>query len=183
MDIDETNEFPSSQTPPRQSQIIDLSAEKIVSNVTEDFKERIATYALDSPDRVRTIDSTLTPLPEVTIPQSSPSERVRRPPEEESEESDIDEPPVRQTSRSFKRTITSIITPSQMEAIVGPSKRGRTDEDNSARRSVQTSLRDHFLRKADDSEVRGRGSDIEALGLLSQEQVSTMLATIGTKRR
>ena len=67
-----------------------------------------------------------------------------------------------------------------MEAIIGPSKRGRTDEDSSVRRSVQTSLKDHFLRKADDSRVRGRGSDTEALELLTQEQVSTMLTTIDT---
>jgi DNA mismatch repair protein PMS2 len=151
-----------------------------VSNVTGGFKERIASYALDSPDGVRSIDATLTPVPEVTIPQSSPSERVRRAPEEESEESDVDERPIRQTSRNFKRTITTIITPSQMEAIIGPSKRGRTDEDTSARRRAQTSLKDHFLRKADDSRVRGRGNDIETLELLSQEQVSTMLATIDT---
>ena len=181
MNIDETNEFPSSQTRRRQSQIIDLSCvDNIVSNVTGNFKERIATYALDSPDQIRSIDATLTPVPEVTIPQSSPSKRVRRPPEEESDESDVDETPVRPKSRNFKRTITTIITPSQMEAIVGPSKRSRTDEDNSARQSVQTSLRDHFLRKADDSEVHGRGSDIEALGLLSHEQVSTMVAMIDT---
>ena len=180
MDIDETSEFPSSQTPQRQSHIIDLSSpEKIVSNVTGDFKERIATYALDSPDGVRVIDSTLTPVPEVTIHQSSPSERVRRSPEE-SEESDVDEIPARQTSRNFKRTIRSIITPSQMEAIVGPSKRGRMDEDNSAQRNVQTSLRDHFLRNTDDSEVRRRGGDIEALGLSLQEQVSMMPATTDT---
>lgn len=183
----ERDEFAPSQTP-RQSQIIDVSSvERNVSNVTGDFKERIATYALDSPDSVRSLDATLTPVPEVRIPQSSPSQRRQQRPElqdEEinSDESDVEEQPVRQTTRNFKRTITSIITPSQMEAIIGPSKRGRLDETFATpqRRIVQTTLRDHFLRKADDEEVSGRGRDIGDLGLLSPEQVSSILAKVGT---
>jgi len=181
-------EFPTPRTPRRQSQFVDLSsAEKTTSDATGNFKERIATYALDSPDHVQILDSTLTPLPEVTIHQSSPSKRVR-PPERESEvsseESDVEERPVRQTSRNSKRTIRTIVTPSQMEAMIGPSKRGRTDEAGTASaQTEQTSLWDRFLRKADNSEARGGRRDVEALGLLSPEQVSGVLATVDTNQR
>ena len=190
---DQDNEFGTPRTPQQQQpQIIDLSStEKIVSSVTGDFKERIATYALDSPDRVKSIDSSLTPVPEITIVQPSPSKRSRHPlpqrrqspvseEDEISDESDIDEAPARPTSRNVKRPITTIITPSQLEAIVGPSKRGRREEQIVPRLSGQTLLQDHFLRKADASDIRGRRGDVEFLEVLSPEQISSMFATVNT---
>jgi DNA mismatch repair ATPase MutL len=186
----ETSEFGASQTPRRPPPIIDLSSvEKTVSTVTGDFRDRLSTYALDSPERIRSLDATLTPAPEVSLQQSSPTRRKAPSPnleDEVSEDEDEEElqqqqqQPPQQTSRRSKRTIRTVITPSQFEAILGPSKRGRTsDPVTLVQGSVQTSIREHFLRKADRSEVRGQG-DNDTFDLLSQEQVTSLLATVGS---
>ena len=76
-----------------------------------------------------------------------------------------------------------MITPSQLEAIIGPPKRGRTEEaGTTSTRTEQTLLRDRFLRKADNSEMRRGRQDVEALGLLSPEQVSSVLAMADTNQ-
>ena len=155
--------------------------EKSVSNVSGEFKSRLATYALDSPDSVRNIDETLTPAPEVTIPQSSRTPRRQQAQEEEEEEEEEEELP-RQT-RTYKRPLTTVITASQMDAIItGRGKRSRHDNDEAEKRggTIQTSLRDRFLRRADSNERRGRESDNDTFGLLSPEQVTTLLTTVGT---
>lgn len=153
--------------------------EKTVSNVTEEFKDRLATYALDSPDRVRSLDATLTPAPEVSIQQASPTRGRPRSSDLEEEmsedEDEVEQRPL-QSIRRTKRTITTIITPSQLEDIIGPSKRGRSSDPVIP---VQTSLREHFLRKADRSEVRGQG-DNDTFGVLSQDQVTNLLTNVAT---
>jgi DNA mismatch repair ATPase MutL len=183
----ETSEFGASQTPRRPPPIVDLSSvEKTISTVSGNFKDRLSTYALDSPDSVRSIDATLTPAPEVSLQQSSPTRRKAPNAHLERETSQDDDEeeqqPPQQTSRRSKRTIRTIITPSQLEDIIGPSKRGRTSDPVTPVQGsafVQTSIREHFLRKADRSEVRGQG-DNDTFDLLSQEQVTILLATVGT---
>jgi DNA mismatch repair ATPase MutL len=185
----ETSEFGASQTPRRPPAIIDLSSvEKTVSTVTGDFRDRLSTYALDSPERIRSLDVTLTPAPEVSLQQSSPTRRKAPSPnlvdevseDEDEEEQQQGQQPPQQTSRRSKRTIRTVITPSQFEAILGPSKRGRTsDPVTPVQGSVQTSIREHFLRKADRSEIRGQG-DNDTFDLLSQEQVTSLLMTAGS---
>jgi DNA mismatch repair ATPase MutL len=167
--------------------------ETSVSNVTGEFRSRIATYALDSPDSIRSLDQTLTPVPEVTILQSSPTPRTRVVPtqqknvdqseeeeEEEEEEQEQEEFPRQRTT--YKRPLTTIVTTSQINEIMGREKRRRSDEVETQRgsRSVQTSLREHFLRKADGKERAGRRSDNVALGLLSPEQVTNLFSSVGT---
>jgi DNA mismatch repair protein PMS2 len=157
-----------------------------VSNVSEDFRDRLATYALDSPDRLHALDASLTPMPEVSITQSSPTRRNSGHPAQEFDDeiSDDDDnviQPERSVSRG-KRTLTTIITPSQMEAIIGPSKRPRIDVSAEVTPSrgvmLQTSIREHFLRKANHSEVRGKPRDNEMLDILAPDQVTSMLAAV-----
>ena len=151
---------------------MDVSAvEKTVSNVTEGFKDRLATYALDSPSATQSLDSTLTPAPEVSIQQSSPTPRRRKllvePDEEEEESSEVET-----IRRPVKRTLTTVITPSQLEFLLGKTK--STSETAAKQREVQTTLREHFFRKADASEARGK-SDNDTFNLLASEQVESIV--------
>ena len=153
--------------------------EKSVSNVSGEFKARLATYALDSPDSFRKIDETLTPAPEVTVPQSSRTPRARPQPEQVESDEDDDEEVLPRPTRTYKRPLTMVITASQLEKITGPEKR-RRDENNgsvAAEKLVQTSLRDQFLRKADIDERTGKWSDSNTFGLLPAEQVTDLLAS------
>jgi DNA mismatch repair protein PMS2 len=127
-------------------------------------------------------------MPEVSIAQSSPTRRQssQRAQESDDEISDEDEdmvPPVRSVSRS-KRTLTTIITPSQMEEIFGPSKRPRVDELAGATPSrgvmLQTSIREHFLRKVGNSELHAKRRDNEILDILAPDQVTSVLAAVGS---
>jgi len=230
----------------RTRDVVDLSSvEKTVSHVPGEFKERLATYALHSPEG-RGLDATMTPVPEVSFPQSSPtlrkSQRLRRESQEEEEEEDADEEEedvegeddqdeeeeeegdgiqgeeegqdkggevsdatrdddTQTKRRRDRRTLTTIITPSQLDEITSrPSKRARVDDEETTAsipsrtvpsrtlasaapaprglNLVQTTLKDRFLRKADKSEVRGSRGD-EGLGILSQEQLAEFLSAAG----
>ena len=70
-----------------------------------------------------------------------------------------------------------------MDEITGRGKRSRNEDGDSERLggTVQTSLRDHFLRRADSDERRGKRSDNDIFGLLSPEQVTTLLPTVGAE--
>ena len=149
-----------------------------MSNVTGDFKSRLATYALDSPDSVRSIDETLTPAPEVTIAQSSPTPRRRHVPEDEDEEDEEEFP--RQT-RTYKRPLTTVMSASQVEKFTGREKRSWNEDGGSERKAgtIQTLLGDHFVRRADRDERIRRRNDNDTFGLLSPEQVTNLLASVG----
>ena len=157
-----------------------------MSNVTGDFKERLATYALDSPEGGRGLDATLTPAPEVTIQQSSPLRRIQSQSsasETSNDESDDDQPQQRLISRPVKRTIRTVLTASQLEGIIGPSDKRSRVEDNATTKPpgggmFQTTLRDRFLRKADESEAQRRRVDNDALEILTPVQVTEFLATL-----
>lgn len=207
-----SSEFGASQTPRRQSRVIDLSSvEKTVSHVTGEFKDRLATYALNSPEG-RGLDKTLTPVPEVVTLQDSPTRRgVNRgrkmsddDEEAEMEEDEIDNnedgdevedeeeegndgmdeisdeetDEVSRRTRRDKRTLATIITPSQLERMIGPpSKKARSEGPKTPPRRVglfQQTLREHFVRRAGLNEAKGHGD--EGLDLLSPEQVSSLLA-------
>lgn len=154
-----------------------------MTNVTEGFKDRLASYALNSPSTTRTVDVTLTPAPEVSIPQSSPTQRRRKQRsslriEEEGEESSDEE--VR--PRATKRTLTTVITASQLERVVASVRDVEGGRGRGRGESVQMSLREHFLRKVDDSEVRGSRNDNDVLGLLSSDQVESMVTEMETEQ-
>ncbi len=210
-----SSEFGESQTPRRQSRVVDLSSvEKTVSNVTGEFRDRLATYALGSPEG-RGLDKTLTPVPEVVTQQISPTSRINRgqrasddnddaemddndddvdnnededqvDDEEEEKNDEMDEiseedaGEVSIRTRRDKRTLATIITPSQLERIIGPpNKKARSEEPKTPPRRVglfQQTLRDHFVRRADPNEAKGRGD--EGLDLLSPEQVTALLAKV-----
>ena len=164
------------------------SVETSVSHVTGEFKERLATYALDSPGRARSIDASLTPAPEVSIPQSSPSERQQRASDLSQEESEEDEEestePLPQTRGPFKRPITMVVSSSQMDTLLGggPSKKRKTAETAPKKTVFQTSLRDRFLRKVNEGEmVSKQTAMIEELELLTPEQVESALAEVETQ--
>jgi len=156
-----------------------------VSHVTGEFKERLATYALDSPGRARSIDASLTPAPEVSIPQSSPSERPRGASDLSQQESEEDEEENTQSlpriRRTTKRPITMVVSSSQMDRLLGgaPSKKSKTAEIAPKKPAFQTSLRDQFFRKADEGEMVSRqAAMIEELELLTPEQVESALADV-----
>jgi len=189
--------------------------ERTVSNVTGDFKDRLATYALNSPEG-RGLDKTLTPVPEVVLQQTSPSQR-RSHGRHEPQESDDDEEgevggdgdathedeanvdkdgedeisddgedvPVR--TRRDKRTLATIVTPSQLERIIGPpSKKARSEEPRTPPPppktkkvgTFQKTLTEHFARRAGVGEANRRGDD--GLDLLSPEQVTSLLSKVAT---
>lgn len=181
---DDTDEFSTPLIQHPLSQAINLSSvETTVSNVTGEFKERLATYALDSPEGGRSLD-TLTPVPEVSIPQPLPYQRRKSPDsvcESSSEESEVEQPLQLPTSRPVKRTLRTVLTASQLENITGSSEKytRKNDEANTSRPSgmFQTLILDRFLRKENDSEARRkRGDDVFEEPL---EQTTNIPAYIG----
>jgi len=187
--VGEEGEFAPVTPMTRREPIIDLSSvETSVSHVTGEFKERLATYALDSPGRARSIDASLTPAPEVSIPQNSPSERRRRASDLSQQESEEDEEenthPLPRARRTTKRPITMVVSSSQMDTLLGgaPSKKSKTAETAPKKTDFQTSLRNRFLRKANDGEMVSRqAAMIEELELLTPEQVEKPLAVVETQ--
>jgi len=179
---DQDTEFPPSSATPRRQRpaLIDVSSvERTISTVTGDFRERLATYALDATEEPRSLGASLTPVPEITISQSSPRLKTRDLVEEESSDDEILEEPRPQLAQvqTVKRSIRTVITPSQLEMYTAPSKRSRTVEveGEGPRRSLfQRTLQD-YLRKPDDSEVKGGQNDSEEMDILSAEQVADVL--------
>ena len=157
----------------RRKEVLDVSSvETNVTIVTGDFKERLSTYALDSPGRGHGLDSSLTPAPEVSIPQSSPTSRRTDVPEEE--EVVETEPVLIMRQSRPRRALVSVISSSQLDLLGVPAKKTRIDIQKPV---VQTSLRERFLRRAEDGKSR-QASMIEKLELLTPEQVESALAEV-----
>jgi DNA mismatch repair ATPase MutL len=165
-----------------------------VSNVTGDFKERLASYALDSSGRARSLGASLTPAPEVSIPQSSPTERRRtitrddddddEEIEEEEENGEVEDvQSMRHMQRTRKRPITTVVTSSQMDSLLDiPSKKSKTGETTSVTKQLfQTSLRDRFLRKTNEGQVSKQAVMIKELELLTPEQMESVLVEAKTQ--
>jgi len=148
------------------------------SHVSGDLRNRLATYALDSPTGTQQrIDETLTPAPEVAIPQSMSSLRKQTAAEEISGESEEEAFDYRRRPVSrAKRTITTVLSSSQMEAITG-AKRSKTDANVEPTGLLQSSLRKQFVREADKSEA-ALGINNDMMEVLSSEQVADICASV-----
>jgi MutL C terminal dimerisation domain len=178
----EVGEFAEPTTPVRRKEIIDVSSvETNVSMVTGDFKERLSTYALDSPGGGRGLDSSLTPAPEVSIPQSSRTPRKPDQTEDEDVEDDVEEeeegeeePVLIMRQSRPKRSLVSVVSSSQLELLGVPAKKTKIE---TRKPLFQTSLRERFLRRANEGEGR-QTSIIEQLELLTPEQVESALAEV-----
>jgi MutL C terminal dimerisation domain len=151
-----------------------------VSFVTGDFKERLSTYALDSPGGGRGLDSSLTPVPEVSIPQSSPTPRKSEPEDEEDaeeNEEEKEEPVLIMRQSRPKRSLISVISSTQLDLLGVPTKKTKIE---TRKPLVQTNLRETFLRKAREGEGR-RTLVVEDLELLTPEQVENALAEVDAR--
>jgi DNA mismatch repair protein PMS2 len=97
------------------------------------------------------------------------------------EDEDEDEEELPRQTRRYKRPLTTVMSASQVEKFTGREKRSRNEGGGSERKpgTIQTLLGDHFVRKANRDERIRRGNDNDTFGLLSPEQVTSLLASVG----